>query len=232
MVAALVKDVGLVLLGTVLGAILGPYVRRYFTQIDKRKEEIYRPMYSELNEVTSGDPRDFPFSDEFNSHWNDIPEYRKENMDQQIKSQLEEYSAELDTLNSFLSGVEQSIASRVGEAEELEETEGGVMISYTTTDGTPTRLPVDTFTEKFGPVLLIADSPAELRDLMIEYLESQRQHPYLPLRELDMSYFNLYYEAINEGVAEVEETYGGLNEQIEGISESANRILKRLSKKV
>ncbi|WP_267161731.1 hypothetical protein [Halovenus salina] len=153
-------------------------------------------------------------------------------MDQQIKSQLEEYSSELDTLNDFLTGIEQSLASRVGEAEELEETEGGVMISYTTPDGTPTRLPLDTFTEKFGPVLLIADSPAELRDLMIEYLESQRRHPYLPLRELDMDYFNLYYQAINEGVAEAEETSGYLNDQIEKVSESANQILKRLSKKV
>ncbi len=44
MVEALLKDVGLVLLGTILGAVLGPYVRRRFTQIEKRKEEIYQPM--------------------------------------------------------------------------------------------------------------------------------------------------------------------------------------------
>ncbi|KAA9408731.1 hypothetical protein EGO51_02675 [Haloarcula hispanica] len=231
---ALAKDVFLVLLGSVLGAVVGPYIRNYISKEESKKDEIYRPLHLEISDVTSGDPRDFPYDntgERFQSQWEEFPEFKRQKVGRKLSSEMRDYVGYLDELNALLSNIENELASRVDESDCLEDAESGVMIRYTTPDDTRTLNPVENFVDKNGPVLFLAENPDDLRELVVEYFESQRLHPYLPFRKLDDEYFELIYDSIESALSDFEKENRDVDAILDDISEEAEYISDILIKK-
>ncbi|WP_144049893.1 hypothetical protein [Halorubrum ezzemoulense] len=161
------------------GTLAGVYYQRRSETHRQLVNQIYRPLYDELVEVTEGD-LPFDTSDEqFRSYWTELDHYWHSRVDEDLQEQIERYTSLLDVADSVFYVIAEEIRTNIKLNDVISSTAGNGTTAYVDTKllyrvsgGKKTHTSIVNWFESYSTAVLDATDVGELRENLEEQADS------------------------------------------------------------
>lgn len=223
------------------GTLVGVYYQRKSETHRQLVNQIYRPMYNELIEVTEGD---LPFDtseERFRSYWIELDRYWHSQVDKNLRDQIKNYVELLDIANSVFFVIAEEIKSNI-RLNTVKSSRAGsgtsayvdTKLLYRVSGGKNSYVPLVDWFESYSTAILKATDIDELRENLEKQADSLSPEHRRAIDAMEDEHIIELGKAIDKADTEVDfpegiSSTGELFEELKGEAKSLSNNVKQKS---
>jgi len=222
------------------GTLVGVYYQRKSETHRQQVNQIYRPMYNELIEVTEGD-LPFDTSDErFRSYWLELDRYWHSQVDEDLRDQIKNYINLLGVANSVFFVIAEEIKSNI-RLNTVKSSRAGsgtsayvdTKLLYRVSGGKNSYVPLVDWFESYSAAILKATDIDELREKLENKADSLSPEHRRAIDAMEDEHLSELGKAIEKADAEVDfpEGISSTSELFEELETKANSLSNTVKQK-
>lgn len=224
-----------------LTTLLGVFVRNRMEVQQQKKDEIYRPLFNEFSDVSTGV---FPYDvseGEYRSAWEGFDNYQRWSVDSVNQRKVESYVAKLELLNRYAATLESVIVDSVDSSDLLVNEElhhdkpnVGVLMSGPYGDRPRGVMQVGDWVQRFAHPMIVSEGVDDLQKKLMEWSLEQGGGHQLNYREWSRPQYEVLYSFVEEtdGRIEFPDGISDRHELMKQIQRDGKHLARRMKRKL